>query len=107
MSYIKRRIEKNRAENPAYRVAFDEETERYTALQEQRRQLMHQFATARKSLKLSQKDIGDKLNVSQARVSQMERGEAAMSFDRVIELASILGLNLTLTSEETASSGRS
>lgn len=107
MSYVTNLIEQYREEDPEFRAAYDEEVELFNQLQERRRKIMSLFAEARKTQKLSQREIGQRLNVSQARVSQMERGEEPMSFDRVLELASVLGLSLTITAENAASTARS
>lgn len=67
---------------------------------------MHAIATAqqigsalvarRKTLGLSQNDIGAKLNLSQNRISELETNPGTMTVAQLLALASILGLELRL-----------
>lgn len=48
----------------------------------------------RKHLKLTQKDVADKIGVSQACVAMWETGEAMPRADKLPELAKILGCSI-------------
>jgi HTH-type transcriptional regulator / antitoxin HipB len=54
------------------------------------------FAARRKALKLSQKVVAAKLGISQNRLSILEADPSRLTLDRLISLASILGLELVL-----------
>ena len=75
---------------------------------------MHSIATAsqigsalvarRKTLGLSQSDIGTKLNLSQNRISELETNPGTITVAQLLALASVLGLELRLG---TPASGKS
>jgi HTH-type transcriptional regulator/antitoxin HipB len=54
------------------------------------------FAARRKALKFSQKVVAAKLGISQNRLSILEADPSRLTLDRLISLASILGLELVL-----------
>lgn len=54
------------------------------------------FAARRKSLKLSQKVVAARLGISQNRLSELEANPSRLTLDRLISLASLLGLELVL-----------
>jgi HTH-type transcriptional regulator/antitoxin HipB len=54
------------------------------------------FAARRKALKLSQKVVAARLGISQNRLSILEADPSRLTLDRLISLASILGLELVL-----------
>ena len=54
------------------------------------------FAARRKALKLSQKVVAARLGISQNRLSILEADPSRLTLDRLISLASILGLELAL-----------
>jgi len=54
------------------------------------------FAARRKALKLSQKVVAARLGISQNRLSILEADLSRLTLDRLISLASILGLELVL-----------
>jgi HTH-type transcriptional regulator / antitoxin HipB len=54
------------------------------------------FAARRKALKLSQKVVAARLGISQNRLSILETDPSRLTLDRLISLASILGLELVL-----------
>lgn len=100
MSYIKNRIAKDRAEDPEFRAAYDEEVEliaRETAL---RQELMAVVAELRKAQRLSQQQLAARLKVSQARVSQMERGMESLSVDSVLQMVDALHGGIVILSPE-------
>lgn len=106
MTYTERRIAKKMAENPEYRTAFEEEEALLAKELEHRRQLMSLVATMRKAQRLSQQQLAVKLNVSQARVSQMEQGHEPLSVDSLLQMIEALhGSIVILTPEEIQSLG--
>jgi len=54
------------------------------------------IAARRKALKLSQKVVATRLGISQNRLSILEADPSRLTLDRLISLASILGLELVL-----------
>lgn len=54
------------------------------------------FAARRKALRLSQKVVAARLGISQNRMSVLEADPSRLTLDRLISLASILGLELVL-----------
>lgn len=54
------------------------------------------FTARRKALKLSQNDVAARLGISQNRLSILEADPSRLTLDRLISLASILGLELVL-----------
>lgn len=59
-------------------------------------QLGHVLTVRRKALKLSQQALAAKLGISQNRLSELEENPARLTLDRVIALANLLGLELTI-----------
>lgn len=51
---------------------------------------------ARKSLKLTQAQLADRLGMSQRRLSELERAPGTLSVDQLMALCAQLGLQLTL-----------
>ena len=58
---------------------------------------------ARKSLKLTQAQLGQRLGLSQRRVSELERAPGTLSVDQLMALCAQLGLQLTVQPRERAS----
>ncbi len=59
-------------------------------------QLRGSIAARRKALKLSQKQVAQKLGVDQAHLSNIESGARGLSVRRLLEILNILGLELVL-----------
>ena len=57
---------------------------------------------ARKSLKLTQAQLGERLGLSQRRVSELERAPGTLSVDQLMALCAQLGLQLTVQPRERA-----
>ena len=57
---------------------------------------------ARKSLKLTQAELGERLGLSQRRVSELERAPGTLSVDQLLALCAQLGLQLTVQPREQA-----
>jgi HTH-type transcriptional regulator/antitoxin HipB len=55
---------------------------------------------ARKSLKLTQAQLGERLGLSQRRVSELERAPGTLSVDQLMALCAQLGLQLTVQPRE-------
>ena len=53
-----------------------------------------EISMRRQSLGLSQKDLADKLGVSQGLVSRWERGETNFNLSTLVRLSSVLGLDM-------------
>jgi HTH-type transcriptional regulator/antitoxin HipB len=60
------------------------------------------FAARRKALKLSQKMVAARLGISQNRLSILEADPSRLTLDRLISLASILGLELVLQDKDSS-----
>ena len=56
----------------------------------------------RKNLKLTQAQLGERLGLSQRRVSELERAPGTLSVDQLLALCAQLGLQLTVQSRESA-----
>ncbi len=57
---------------------------------------------ARKSLKLTQAQLGHRLGLSQRRVSELERAPGTLSVDQLMALCAQLGLQLTVQPRDQA-----
>ena len=54
------------------------------------------FRGRRRARNLSQAELGDRLGISQARLSVLESDSSALTLERLIALANVLGLQLVL-----------
>lgn len=54
------------------------------------------LASRRRALKLSQQAVAAKLGISQNRLSELEENPDRLTLDRLLALANILGLELTI-----------
>jgi transcriptional regulator with XRE-family HTH domain len=89
------------AENPEYRAAFEEEEAILAKELEQRQKLMSLVSSIRRSQHMSQQQLAKRMNVSQARISQMERGREPLSVDSLLQMVeSLSGCITILTPEE-------
>lgn len=61
---------------------------------------------ARKSLKLTQAQLGERLGLSQRRISELERAPGTLSIDQLMALCAQLGLQLTVQPREKAPQAR-
>lgn len=59
-------------------------------------QLGQILASRRQSSKLSQRTLAGKLGISQNRLSEIETNPGALTVERLLELANILGLELII-----------
>ena len=59
-------------------------------------QLGRLLQTARKARKLSQADVGARLDLSQKRVSAMELAPATITVDQLLKMCAVLGLELAV-----------
>ena len=66
-----------------------------------RAQLLQTISTRRHSLKLSQKQLADKLGIHQSHLSDIETGRRRLSVDRLLELFNLLGLDLIVQNRTT------
>ena len=106
MTYTERRIAKKMAENPEYHAAFEEEQAILAKELEHRQQLMSLVTAMRKAQHLSQQQLAERMRVSQARVSQMERGHEPLSVDSFLQMIEVLrGGVVILTPEEVENYG--
>lgn len=69
-------------------------------------QLGQILAGRRRASKRSQRTLAAKLAISQNRLSEIERNPGALTVDRLLALANMLGLELTIQ-DKPAASGRS
>lgn len=57
---------------------------------------------ARKSLRLTQAQLGERLGLSQRRMSELERAPGTLSVDQLLALCAQLGLQLSVQQREPA-----
>lgn len=100
MSYIKRRIERGREESAEYRAAYDEEVALAEQEKARREALMSAVANLRKAAHVTQHQVADAMKISQARVSQLERGEETLSVDRFLDMLSVLRGHVVVLNDE-------
>ncbi|CAN5638661.1 hypothetical protein BH11ARM2_BH11ARM2_25040 [soil metagenome] len=100
MSFIKDHIAQMCTENPEYREAYEEEVRLQQEQAELRVKLMKQIVSLRKQRRLTQVDLAGRLHVSQARVSQIEKGAEPVGIDSVLALLKAVKGNLVILSEE-------
>ncbi len=100
MSYIKRRIEKNRLEDEGYRVVYDQEVELLARERERREGLMKHLAAVRKARHFTQHAMAEAMNISQARVSQLERGSEPLSIDSFLQMLEVLNVRVVILTDD-------
>lgn len=61
-----------------------------------RAQLLQTILARRRALKLSQKQLADKLGIHQSHLSDIETGRKTLNVDRLLELFNLLGLDLSV-----------
>ena len=61
-----------------------------------RGQLLQTISARRRALKLSQKQLADKLGIHQSHLSDIETGRRTLNVDRLLELFNLLGLDLAV-----------
>jgi transcriptional regulator with XRE-family HTH domain len=106
MSYIEEFIEKSRRESSVFRVAYDEEVQIAAEEKERRVALMKAMTQFRKAAKISQQQLAQAMQISQARVSQLEKGAETLSVDHLLEMLHLLGGKLAIfTTEEVKKHG--
>ena len=98
MSYVKDRIAKNRVENAEYRKSYDEEVRLLKQQQARREALMKRLASLRKSKHVTQQQVAKAMKISQARVSQLERGAETLSLDHFLAMLDVLGVTMEIVS---------
>ncbi len=100
MTYTERRIAKKMAENPKYRAAFEEEELHLAKELEKRQELMSLLCSIRKSQHMSQQQLAERMKVSQARISQLERGQAPLSVDSLLQMVELLSGSIAILTPE-------
>ncbi|HEY9277677.1 MAG TPA: helix-turn-helix transcriptional regulator [Methylotenera sp.] len=66
-------------------------------------QLKMQLRSLRKAKGWSQQMLAEKLGLSQSRIVQIEKNPELVSFDQLIHLFNILGVSLTLETDDSGS----
>ena len=102
MSYIKKRIEENRARSAEFRAAYDEEVELLAREKARRQEVMRALASIRKSRHITQEAVAAAMGITQARVSQLERGAESLSVDSLLKLTEVLGVRMEFVTEDDA-----
>jgi HTH-type transcriptional regulator/antitoxin HipB len=59
-------------------------------------QLGRMLQTARKARKMSQADVGARLDLSQKRISALELDPSAITVDQLLKMCAVLGLELAI-----------
>lgn len=67
-------------------------------------QFAHYVRTLRRRLQLTQQDLGERIGVTGARISQIERDPGRVALGQVIKLLHVLGARAVLEVEEGSSS---
>lgn len=63
--------------------------------------ILHQFKGKREQLNLSQKDVADKLNISQVSYSKIESGKTALTVETFFAICDILQIDLFAPKNDT------
>lgn len=95
-TWLDRIHEEAMAESEEYRLAYQGEVERYEKADQARKALLARLVARRKDLKLTQKDLADLTDVSQAYISQIERDRTSLSASFLLQLVEALQLELDL-----------
>lgn len=82
MSWIKKLIEEEAERSPEFKAAYQEEAIRIALVK------------ARNEAGLSQRDLAEKLGVSQPRIAQVERGSRPMSMKFLLAYASAVNARI-------------
>ena len=67
-----------------------------------RAQLLQTISARRRALKLSQKQLADKLGIHQSHLSDIETGRKTLNVDRLLELFNLLGLDFIVQNKTPA-----
>lgn len=65
-------------------------------------QLLGSLAARRRALKLSQKQLADKVGITQPHLSDLEAGRKAMTLERLLQIVNVLRLELLLQDSSSA-----
>jgi HTH-type transcriptional regulator/antitoxin HipB len=65
-------------------------------------QLLQTISARRRALKLSQKQLADKLGIHQSHLSDIETGRKTLNVDRLLELFNLLGLDFIVQNKTPA-----
>ncbi len=95
-TWLDRVHEEAMQESEEYRLAYQEEVERYEKVDRARKALLARLVARRKDLKLTQKDLADLTDVSQAYISQIERDRTSLSASFLLQLLDALKMELDL-----------
>ncbi|HSV77858.1 MAG TPA: helix-turn-helix domain-containing protein [Ramlibacter sp.] len=68
-------------------------------------QLGRVLQSARKARKLSQADVGARLDLSQKRISSLENDPGSINVDQLLKLCAALGLELTIGAKAASATG--
>lgn len=96
MSWLDALIKDLSEESEEFRIAYQEEVERYEKVDRARQVLLSKLVHRRKSLKMSQKELAELTNVSQAYISQIERDRTSLSASFLIQMLDALDLEYDL-----------
>jgi predicted XRE-type DNA-binding protein len=106
VSYVKDRIAKNRTTNDEYRIAFDEEVELLAVQRRRREALMKRLSAVRKANHVTQQKLAEAMQISQARVSQLERGTETLSIDHFLTMLDVLGVQIQIVPKDEKSASQ-
>ena len=66
-----------------------------------KQQILEFIRNRRKSLKINQDEMGEKLDIAQAQYSRYESNKSEIPLDKFVQIMSILGLDMTFFIKET------
>ena len=95
-SFIDDQIQENMAD-PEFKAAYETEVAAELEARKATAEIIHVLVSRRKQLKWTQKDVAAKLQVSQARVAQIEKLRDGVSAQMLVRYSRALGLVLVPT----------
>lgn len=91
-------------ESEEYRLSYLAEVERFEKIDALRRLVLKELTLRRKKLKLTQKELADRIDTSQSFVSQIEKDKTSICLNTLIELAEAMNLEVRLVPKAMAAS---
>lgn len=83
---MKRKVEKSASSSCDIQVLKEDDRVRFG----------HSLRVRRISLKLTQKEVASRLNISTTAYAKIERGKAGVNMERIRQLSSVLGMEVNL-----------
>ncbi len=97
-SFIDELIQENMADTE-FKAAYEAEVAAEQEPRQATQQIIHALVSRRKQLRWTQRDVAAKLQVSQARVAQIEKLKDGVSAQMLVRYSRALGLSLVPTDD--------